>query len=152
VTADRQSLRCALISLALLVSAPAPAQDLSPVGRWRTIDDRTNVEKSIVRITEVNGEIQGIVEVVFSPPAPNPTPICQKCPGVFKDKPVVGMRVLWGLKKDGDEYTGGHVFDPDNQKTYKCKLKVVDGGKKLELRGYIGFSMLGRTQTWVRDP
>lgn len=140
----------ALLSWAAI--AQAQAQNLSPVGRWRTIDDNTHQAKSIVRITEVNGEFRGTVEEVFAPPAPNTHPICKECRGDLKDKPVVGMTILWGLKKDGDQYTGGQVLDPENGKVYRGKLRVVDGGQKLELRGFIGFSLLGRTQTWTREP
>ena len=149
-----RGIRGVALCVALLVGGAAPlvGQGLSPVGKWRTVDDRTHQEKSTVRLTEVNGEVQGTVEVVFSPPSPNTHPICENCPGAFRDKPIVGMRIIWGLRKDGDEYTGGQVFDPDNKKTYRCKLRLVDGGKKLELRGFIGFALIGRTQTWVREP
>jgi uncharacterized protein (DUF2147 family) len=73
-----------------------------------------------------------------------------RCPGSKKDKPVVGMTILWGLKKDGDKYTGGKILDPDNGKTYKCTISLADGGKTLKVRGYIGVSALGRNQFWKR--
>ncbi|MES2355489.1 MAG: DUF2147 domain-containing protein [Pseudomonadota bacterium] len=129
----------------------AIAQEASPIGAWKTIDDKTGKTKSVVQITEENGELQGKVEKVFSPPAESENPICNKCEGERKDKPVVGMVIMWGLKKDGQEYTGGHIVDPAEGKTYKCKLKLSDDGKQLELRGFIGISLLGRTQTWVRE-
>ena len=142
----------ALLGAALSSGALAqPHAATSPAGRWRTIDDRTGQAKSIVRIVETNGELQGTIETIFSPPAPSPNPLCDKCSGELKNKPVVGMRILWGLKRNGNEYTGGRVIDPEEGKTYRCKLKLVDGGRKLELRGYIGVSALGRTQTWLRE-
>ena len=127
------------------------AQASSPVGRWKTVDDKTGQVKSIVAIEDVNGEVRGRVDKIFAPPAPNANPLCDKCPDDRRNKPLLGMTIMWGLKKDGDEYTGGRVLDPENGKTYKCKLRVIEGGKKLELRGYIGISLIGRTQTWIRE-
>jgi len=139
------------IAAACLVAASARVQPTTPVGRWKTIDDKSGVAKSIVRIADVNGELQGKVEQVFSPPAPKAEPLCEKCSGERKNKPIVGMTIMWGLKKNGDEFTGGQVLDPESGKTYRCKLRVIDNGAKLELRGFIGFSLLGRTQTWIRE-
>jgi uncharacterized protein (DUF2147 family) len=140
-----------LIMASLCLCEIAFAQEPSPVGIWKTIDDETGKVKSIVQITETNGELQGKVEKVFSPPAESTNPICDKCEGELKDKPVIGMTILSGLKKDGNEYTGGHILDPKKGKTYKCKIKIADDGKTLEVRGFIGFSLLGRTQTWLRE-
>jgi uncharacterized protein (DUF2147 family) len=142
-----------IVAAFMAVSAAArPQQPLPAEGRWRTIDDKTGQVSSIVAIVETNGQLEGKVEKVFSPPAKEADPVCQKwCPPDRRGKPIVGMTILWGLKRDGDGYTGGSVFDPDNGKTYKCKLKVIEGGRKLELRGFIGFSLIGRTQTWIRE-
>jgi uncharacterized protein (DUF2147 family) len=129
----------------------AGAQELSPAGRWRTVDDETGASKSIVVITVSNGEARGTIEKVFIPPAVDDHPVCIKCGGDRRNKPVIGMEIMWGLKKDGDEYTGGRVFDPETGKTYRCKIRVVDGGRKLLVRGFVGFSLLGRTQTWLRE-
>ncbi len=144
---------CALLIVAavMAVSAAQPEQPLPAEGRWRTIDDKTGEASSIVAIVEANGHLEGKVERVFSPPAKRPDPVCDNCPADRKGKPIIGMTILWGLKRDGDGYSGGSVFDPDNGKTYRCKLRVIDGGRKLELRGFIGFSLLGRTQTWIRE-
>lgn len=141
-----------LTAIALIgLSTHASAQNVSPEGRWRTIDDNTHQTKSIVAIRIVNGEAEGAVEKVFVPPAKEEAPQCDGCPGEFAGKPIVGMRIMWGLKKSGDEWTEGRVFDPDAKKIYRCKLRVVDAGRKLEVRGFIGFSLIGRTQTWVRE-
>ena len=149
----RDVIRMAIVGSVLALGGArfAEAQNLSPVGRWRTVDDKTGQAKSIVRIIDNSGEIQGQVESVFSPPAVSTSPLCDKCSGDQKNKPIVGMRIMWGLKKDGDEFSGGRVLDPDEGKVYKCYIKVIDNGAKLQLRGYIGFSLLGRTQTWVRE-
>ena len=141
-----------LTAIALIgLSTRASAQNMSPEGHWRTIDDNTHQTKSIVAIRIVNGEAEGAVEKVFVPPAKEEAPHCDGCPGEFAGKPIVGMRIMWGLKKSGDEWTEGRVFDPDAKKTYRCKVRVVDAGRKLEVRGFIGFSLIGRTQTWVRE-
>jgi uncharacterized protein (DUF2147 family) len=140
----------ALFSVGTLMSVSANAADTSPVGLWKTIDDETGKVKSVVRITEVNGELQGKVEQVFSPPAKEPNPMCDDCEGERKGKPVIGMTIMEGLKKTGDaEWSGGKILDPANGKTYRCKVTVAEDGKKLRMRGYIAFFY--RTQTWLRD-
>lgn len=135
----------------LLCAALAASASDSPVGVWRTIDDKTGKEKSLVRITEVNGELHGSIEKLVRAPNEDPNPNCDKCEGDKKNKPVIGMEIMTGMKKQGDEYAGGHILDPANGKTYKCKMWTSDGGKKLNVRGFIGVSLLGRTQVWVRE-
>jgi uncharacterized protein (DUF2147 family) len=145
--------RLVTLSLAAsaLVAASAMAQDGTPVGVWKTIDDETGKPKSLVRITESNGELRGKIEKLFREPGEDPNPKCEKCEGTLKDQPVIGMTIITGMKKDGSEYNGGQILDPNNGKVYKSKLTLVDGGKKLDVRGYIGVPMLGRTQTWIRQ-
>ena len=143
----RQLMVAALLCCA---SVAATATD-SPVGLWRTIDDKTGKEKSLVRITEVQGELRGTIEKLFRAPGEDPNPNCDKCPGEKKGKPVIGMTILTGMKRTGDEYAGGEILDPANGKTYRCKVWTIDGGKKLNVRGFIGVSLLGRTQVWVRE-
>jgi uncharacterized protein (DUF2147 family) len=143
----------AMLLVALLVSSPLFSAPLhaadSPVGTWTTIDDETGQPKSIIEISEQDGELTGkVVEVLQSDQGPNP--VCRECEGERHDQPVVGMTILWGLRKDGDEWSGGQILDPHNGKTYKCKMHLVEGGSQLEVRGFIGFSLLGRTQTWLR--
>jgi uncharacterized protein (DUF2147 family) len=95
--------------------------------------------------------LRGKIEKLFRDAGEDPNPKCEKCEGNLKDQPVIGMTIITGMKKDGSEYNGGHILDPNNGKVYKSKLTVVDGGKKLDVRGYIGVPMLGRTQTWLRQ-
>lgn len=120
----------------------------TPVGRWKTIDDATGKVKSIVAIRAVNGELDGTIETLFNPPVPHPT--CYLCSGSLKDRPLVGLQVLSGFKRDGNEWSGGKVLDPESGKIYHASLTLEDGGKKLRLRGYIGVPLLGRTEHWVR--
>jgi uncharacterized protein (DUF2147 family) len=140
-----------LLACAVLAGTAA-AQTTTPAGVWRTIDDKTGKERSVVRIEEVNGAYQGRVEQLLNrQPDDDPDNLCRKCEGERKDKPILGMTILWGLKKDGEQYTGGEILDPKNGKVYRAKMKVLDGGRKLEVRGFIGVSLLGRSQTWVRE-
>ena len=144
--------RFLLILLLSSASIPAYAADASsPVGVWRTIDDKSCKEKSLVRITEVNGEFRGTIEKLFREPHEDQNPNCEKCTGDKKNKPVIGMVIMTGLKHDGEMYSGGEILDPANGKTYKCKTWLEDKGKKLHVRGFIGMALLGRTQVWVRE-
>ena len=138
--------------IALLIagaSMTAFADSMSPVGTWNTIDDETHQPKSLVRITEKGGVISGTVEKIVDPAKQDSK--CDECASddPRKGKPVIGMTILTGLKKEGDNvYGGGQILDPKNGKTYNAKVTVIDGGKKLEMRGSILF--FGRTQTWIR--
>ncbi|WP_066097265.1 DUF2147 domain-containing protein [Xanthomonas massiliensis] len=140
------------LALPLALAAFAAQAAESPVGRWKTIDDETGKVKSIVEIFEADkGTLAGkVVQVLQSDHGPHP--LCVKCDGERKNKPIEGMVILWGLKPDGREvWSGGSVLDPAKGKTYKAKVSLTDGGSKLQLRGYIGIEALGRTQTWVRE-
>ena len=140
-------LSCVLASGLVGVAA---AEMGSPVGLWKTIDDKTGKERSLVRIVENNGVFEGKVEKIFEQPDDDPNHLCKKCEGERKDKPIIGMTFLWGLKKDGDQYGGGEILDPKNGKIYRAKMQLTEGGRKLEVRGYIGLSLFGRSQTWLR--
>lgn len=140
-------------ALTLLFALTAAAADpASPAGLWKTVDDKTKLPRSLVRISEVNGVYEGRIEQLLNRQADDdPQGMCRACPGDRKDKPLVGMTILSGLKKDGDIYTGGEILDPKNGKSYRCKMEVIEGGKKLNVRGFIGVSLIGRTQTWLRE-
>lgn len=133
-------------------AAPAATVDpMSPLGVWTTIDDNTGKPKSLIKIWERNGKIHGTIVKLLNPKDGNPNPKCDKCSGDKKNKPIVGMTIMTGLYKDGDEWSGGTILDPESGNTYKVYLEVLAGGKKLKVRGYIGISLLGRTQYWVRS-
>jgi uncharacterized protein (DUF2147 family) len=123
---------------------------LTPVGLWQTVNDHTGQPEGLVRIAEVDGEYIGTVVAVFSPPAPDPNPSCEDCPGELKNKPVVGMAILRGVRRSAHGYTDGQILDPDEGQIYRCRVALADEGRKLEVRGYIGISLFGRTQTWIR--
>ena len=134
----------------MLLSQSVLGQTATPAGLWKTIDDDTGTERSYVRIVEINGEFRGAVEKIFDRPDDHPDHLCDKCKGDRKDKPVVGMTILWGLKDAGRVWKGGEILDPDNGKIYRCKMTLSEDGNELNVRGFIGFSLFGRTQTWHR--
>jgi uncharacterized protein (DUF2147 family) len=135
----------------LRAAAGAEKSTDSPVGRWKTVDDVTGKPKSVVTIWEENGKLYGRVQKLVDPDPQNPNPTCEDCTGDKKGKPVVGLKILWDLQKDGDGWSGGTILDPSNGKTYKCLLSLEEGGTKLKVRGFIGVSVLGRTQIWLRE-
>jgi uncharacterized protein (DUF2147 family) len=144
--------RHAVLGLGLALACGfAAAQATSPAGLWKTVDDNTKKEKSLVRIVESGGVYTGRVEKVIDPDSPKDA-VCKDCTDDRKDKPVVGMTIIRNMKASGDKdvFEGGDILDPNNGKVYSAKLTLVDGGKKLDVRGYIGMPMLGRTQTWQR--
>ncbi len=97
------------------------------------------------------GEYQARVEKIFPRPGEDLNPKCEKCEGARRNQPVIGMTVLWGLVKNGDEYENGEILDPENGKIYRARMRLEGGGDKLEVRGFIGISLLGRSQTWIRE-
>jgi uncharacterized protein (DUF2147 family) len=136
-----------LFAAALLLPVIACAQS-TPVGLWKTIDDDGKTAKSLVRISEQGGTLVGNIEKLLDPTA-EPNAKCDKCKDDRKDQPVVGLQIIRGVKADGDgHWGGGEILDPNNGKTYRTRLKPVDGGRKLEMRGYIG--PFFRSQLWLR--
>jgi uncharacterized protein (DUF2147 family) len=142
-------LRC-LFVLVLVWSGPVWGQASTPVGLWQTVSDRTGQPDGLVRILEVDGEYIGTVVAVYSPPAPDAHPLCELCQGDLKNKPVVGMNILSGVRRTGNTYSTGEILDPDEGQVYKCRIALLDDGRKLEVRGYIGIPLFGRSQTWIR--
>jgi uncharacterized protein (DUF2147 family) len=140
-----------LLSALALATAVAccAAQAATPAGLWKTIDDDGKTEKSLVRITEAAGTLSGKVEKIFDPKKQDS--VCEECKDERRGQPVLGMTILRNVRQDADDptlWSGGEILDPNNGKTYRTRLKPVDDGKRLEMRGYIG--PFYRTQTWVR--
>jgi uncharacterized protein (DUF2147 family) len=143
-----------ITTLALLVARssliePVFAGDNSPVGEWRTIDDTTGTPRSIVEVSLVDGRLEGKVVKIFL--RPGDTPFCDKCDGTRKGQRVLGMTILWDLKPSGGKWTDGSILDPDTGNIYSANLRLEDGGKRLHVRGYIGLSIIGRSQDWLRE-
>jgi uncharacterized protein (DUF2147 family) len=132
--------------------AAAAFAQTTAAGLWKTIDDNTKKEKSFVRIVDTNGVYTGKVEKIVDADAPKDA-VCKDCSDERKDKPILGMTIIRNMKQSGDDKTvfeGGDILDPNNGKVYQSKMKLIDNGTKLEVRGFIGISLLGRTQTWIR--
>ena len=141
-----------IAAIGLGLGASLAHAQATPAGVWKTIDDETKKEKSLIRITEAGGVYTGKLEKLLDPSAKQDA-VCDKCTDDRKDKPLVGMTLIHGVKQsDGDKamWDGGEILDPNNGKTYKVRLTPSECGKTLAVRGYIGAPLLGRTQTWVR--
>lgn len=139
-----------LVGSAAALACVAAFAQATPVGLWKTIDDESKQERSLVRIAESGGVLSGRIEKLLDPTA-RPDVVCDKCTDERKDKPIVGMTILRNLRQNADDkdwWDGGDVTDPNNGKVYKARLRTIDGGKKLQMRGYIG--PFYRTQTWIR--
>lgn len=128
-----------------LIAGSADAQRNTIFGKWKTIDDDSGKARSIVEIEKRDGKAYGTILELFREPDEPQDPICVECTDHRKDKKVIGMEIITGMEKDGDEWEDGEILDPENGKTYDCKIWVEDGN--LKVRGYISF--LYRTQTWL---
>ena len=138
----------ALIATLLLAAAGGAWAQATPVGLWKTIDDETKKEKSYVRIVDGGGVLSGRIEKLIDPETPDPK--CDKCSGARKDQPIVGLLIIENTRKDesANHWEGGSILDPNNGKTYRLRLTPKEGGKALEVRGYLG--PFYRNQTWLR--
>lgn len=136
------------VGLILVLLAPfALAAGGSPAGTWTTIDDKTGQKRAVVHISVSGSNLSGTIVKVF--PQAGDTGICKNCPGGFKGKPIQGLQILWGLHDAGNGvWDGGSILDPKSGKVYRAKITLE--GNKLYVRGYVGVSILGRTQVWVR--
>lgn len=135
-----------LLSLPALAQATAP----SPVGLWQSIDDATGKPRAEIRITEAAGVVTGRIERSLLPTPPGVALLCMLCPDERKDKPLIGLEIIRQMKLASDTQTweGGNILDPDNGKIFRAQLQLQDGGKKLQVRGFIG--PFFRNQTWIR--
>jgi uncharacterized protein (DUF2147 family) len=141
-----------LLALAATLAVAGAHAQATPAGLWKTIDDSTKKERSLVRIVETDGVVSGKLEKLLDPEAKQDA-VCDECSDDRKGQPLVGLSIIRGAKKSADTdglWDGGTILDPANGKTYKLRLKPIDGGKKLEVRGYVGAPLFGRTQTWIR--
>lgn len=135
------------ITLLICVLVTSSMYSQSVIGKWKTIDDETGEAKSIVEVFSKSGKIYAKVVEILDLEHKNS--VCKKCSGEDKNKSILGLTIIKGLSKDGSEYNSGEILDPKNGKLYKCALSL-ESKDKLKIRGYIGFSLLGRTQYWHR--
>ena len=139
-----------LIATTLLAFAGTVLAQATPVGVWKTIDDKTGTERAQIRITDNGGVLSGKIEKLLAADAQQDG-VCDKCEDDRKGLPMVGLEVVRGVKKAEDNlWDGGTILDAKEGKIYKVRMETTDGGKKLDVRGYVGLPLLGRTQTWIR--
>ncbi|MFT6767366.1 MAG: hypothetical protein ACJA1Y_001406 [Burkholderiaceae bacterium] len=141
----------ALVGAVALLPQVTAAQT-TPVGVWKSIDDETGKEKSLIRVVEAGGVLVGTVDTALNPD-PNASRTCDLCTDERKGQVIVGMEIIRGVTKSaGTEglWDGGEILDPQKGKLYKVRMTPTEGGAKLEVRGYVGMPLLGRTQTWIR--
>ncbi len=142
----------AILVASVLGMSVAFAGTVSPVGKWQTIDDVTKKPRSIITITEDSqGQLSGKVTKAYYRPGEGPDDVCVKCTGALHNQKMLGLVILTGMKqspKDPLFWSGGQIVDPESGKTYKCNITLAPDGKSLKIRGYIGISLIGRTQTW----
>lgn len=136
-------------AILMFTSQLSLAAEMSLRGLWQSIDDESGKPRSLIRINETNGEYTAVVEKGLLATDTGDA-ICDQCTDERKDQPIIGMTIAKGLKKNGKKYDGGNILDPENGKVYKCKMTLNETGSELEVRGYIGFSLLGRSQIWKR--
>jgi uncharacterized protein (DUF2147 family) len=134
----------------LSISTNVCAGPTGPAGLWRSYDDASAKANALIRIAEVQGVLQGRIEKLILGPSEDQDPICEKCKGSQKDKRITGMLIMHGLVKENDKYVNGQILDPETGETYQCTLTLDKDGKKLNVRGFIGLPMLGRSQMWIR--
>jgi len=138
-----------LFAAIAVFSSPVAAADASPQGLWKTIDDETGEAKSHIRISIKDGTLSGTIEKILPPG--DPKAVCGACEGNLKDQPIVGMKILTGMKKGPDGYKDGQITDPKNGKSYNALVWLdPEDSNKLNVKGYIGVSLFGRSQTWLR--
>lgn len=131
-----------------LLSTSALAASLDGT-QWQTIDDKTGEKKAVIQLNENGGKVSGKIIKVLN--KENAKAVCTKCSGSLKNKPIEGLQILTGLKADGNnQWSDGKLVDPESGKVYSGKLTLSDNGQSLDLRGYVGTPLFGRSQTWKR--
>lgn len=143
-----KNFRWTMIMAALISSSLWANADI--VGKWKTIDDENGKAKSIVEISQVGDHFEGKIIQLFREPNQVQNPVCDKCTDNRKGMPLVGLTILTNLKKRSSDWGDGEILDPNNGKTYDVKMELLDQGTKLKVRGFIGISLFGRTQTWLQ--
>lgn len=140
-----------LLAISFVAIALADDPRSTPVGYWEATDHRTSKPCAIIGIREVGGELHGRIERLLEPPNGEQNPICTKCPGSKRNQHVLGMEVVWGLKRQRGGYSDGWALDPVDGNTYHLSLEPIDGGSRLKVFGYVRVVVkIGRTEFWRR--
>jgi uncharacterized protein (DUF2147 family) len=134
------------------VGAPAPAAEVTAVGLWEQVDETSGKAESWFKITEHNGVYEGNIVKIFFKPGEDENWVCSKCEGAEKGAPVLGLALIKGMQRNGLSYENGTIMDPRDGAVYRALMKLSPDGRKLEVRGYLGVSLFGRSQVWNRLP
>lgn len=148
----KQSIGFILFALILACTQVLALQvvSVSPLGYWQSIDDHDHKPRAIIHIWKARGQLFGKIIKTYLRSGEKYTDVCHKCSGRRHDKRILGMTILWGMTGQGRFYNGGQILDPKNGSTYNCKMSVAKNDKTMEVRGYIGLPLFGRSQTWRR--
>lgn len=140
-----------IVVSAIMLAATTVNAQTTPAGLWKTIDDESGKPKALVRVYENNGYLEGRIEKLLDPDDPV-NPVCGECTDERRNKPILGMVILRNVKPG--TYAGssvdGKILDPENGNVYRVRLTLKEDGRRLEVRGYVGIPLFGRTQTWLR--
>jgi len=151
---DRTILKLLVVTFCFVFGGVSFAEDApnltSPLGYWKTIDDISGKPRSIIYISENQNSLQGKVVQIFPRPGHTIHDVCTECKGENSNKPILGMTILKNLQASESQWQNGEILDPANGKTYKCNIRLTDNGKHLNVKGYIGIPLFGRSQTWER--
>jgi uncharacterized protein (DUF2147 family) len=144
----------ALVSLNAAVCAAPAGGEPTAAGLWEQVDEKSRKPESWFSIVEKDGVYVGTIVKMFQKPGEPPPESwrCAKCEGAEKDAPVLGLALIKGMKRKGLSYQDGTIMDPRDGTVYRALMKLSPDGRQLEVRGYLGIALLGRTQTWHRLP
>jgi uncharacterized protein (DUF2147 family) len=140
---------CVFLGAAIV---PLRAAEPSAVGLWEQVDETSGKAESWFRITERNGVYEGAIVKIFYKPGEDQNWVCDKCEGAERGAPVLGLMLIKGMRRNGDTYEDGTIMDPRDGSVYRALMRLSADGRKLEVRGYLGISLFGRSQIWNRLP
>jgi uncharacterized protein (DUF2147 family) len=141
-----------VVGLVAVAGFPLRAADPTAVGLWEQVDENSGKAESWFKITERNGTYEGTIVKIFFKPGEDENWTCDKCEGADRGKPVLGLTLIKGMKRNGLDFENGTIMDPRDGSVYRALMRLAPDGQKLEVRGYLGFSFLGRSQVWNRLP
>jgi uncharacterized protein (DUF2147 family) len=153
--AMRTPLQALIISAAALLGTtafPVHAAEPSAVGLWEQVDESSGKAESWFKIIERNGVYEGAIVKIFFKPGEDENWACSKCEGAERNAPVLGLTLIKGMQRNGSSYENGTIMDPRDGSVYRALMKLSPDGQKLEVRGYLGISLFGRSQVWKRLP
>ena len=149
-TPSNSAVSLALLGLIFVLPATT-ASAQTAAGVWRQVDDSTGKVGALVTIVEEGGIFKGRISRLFPDPGDDPNPLCKNCPGEKLNAPMLGLVFIEGMRRSGLDYDGGTILDPESGNVYSASMKLSPDDTKLTVRGYLGVSILGRSQTWTRD-